>query len=232
MVSKIENLPNIPVLNIPELIFSETEVSERIKLYIDSFSKSNIGIPRAGLIDFFKLVENVIKTKQKFENIATDKRLLFLTEDPEEVINTEAITFDLIDRKPGLMKQGSVQSDGIREVIPHLRETIPHPEHINEKIVTFGQFFDNIIVFNIYSRTNINALNRVLWFEGLINSFKWYFSAHGINRVIELNVGKKEIVIITNLKLIKYPIFYFVRTEDISTFTTQQLKQIAIKVDI
>ena len=61
--------------------------------------------------------------------------------------------------------------------------------------------------------------------------YEWYFRFKGY-RVIEQGVGKKETVEIDGLDLVKYPIVYFVKTEDIYHVASQNLKKISISASV
>jgi len=72
----------------------------------------------------------------------------------------------------------------------------------------------------------------VLWLENVMDSFRWYFRVHGISIVIEEGVGDKEQVKIGEILLTKYPMSYFVRTEDTYQFGSQELKTIELNVNV
>jgi len=230
MVSKIENIASIPNVDYVGITIEERDL--KISNYINSFNRNFPVSKKAGLMDFFKLVQDVVKVKQDYDSVPIDKRLLFLAECPDIPIDTESITYELYSRQPGQFSQGSAGQGTIREVTPHIRDIRDHPDHIGEKLVTVGQFYDNTILFNIYARTDYSAIERVLWFEKLITSFKWYFSSHGIDKIIEQTVNKRENVSINNLILVKYSIGYFIRTEDVFHFGTHELKHIDLNVNI
>ena len=232
MGSKTANIVEIPILGIDSHL-SEAEVSQRIEIYIANLRDSEtLEPPLNNLLGFFRLAQNAIKSREVSDNVPEGKRLLVLANDPPEVVDTEAITFFLDKRSPGQFNQGTMGQARIKEVVPHLRSTVEHPEHIGEKLVTMGRMFDNYIVFNVYARDDYTALQRVLWLENVMDSFRWYFRVHGISRVLELGVGDKEHVEVNELTLTKYPLTYFVRTEDIYQFGSQELKSIELNVDL
>lgn len=231
MASKIDNITNIPDINYPGM--TEAEVNIALESYLKQISNSGQApIPGANIIKFFELVQNAIWSRQNTENIPEDKRLLVLGDDPpdEEEVNSEAITFYLDKREAGQHGRGPVGTKTVKEVTHHVRSVQQHPEHPSEKLLTVGRKFDNYVVFNIYARTDYQALLRVLWFENVMDSFRWYFR---INRLLVLFQKTKRIgtVQVGELSLAKYSVIFFVGSEDAYQFGSQELKRIALNIN-
>jgi hypothetical protein len=232
MASKIDNLVELPDIQKTRKL-TEAEVKARINKYLEDISAVKQPVPQyENLLGFFSLVQNAIRSREASERVPEDKRLLVLANDPPETIDTEAITFFLQSRAPGQFNRGSAGQARIKEVAAHVRSIQQHPEHISEKLVTMGRFYDNSIVFNIYARDDFTALKRVLWLENVMDSFRWYFRVHGISQVIEQGVGDKKHVEIGQLSLTKYPMSYFIRTEDTYQFGSQELKHIELNTNV
>jgi hypothetical protein len=228
MVSKIDNV-NVPDLGTK---YSAEEAEYMVKTYINSILSSKQEQPQSGdLLDFFPLVQYAIDARQRIEDVKEEHRLLVLEDDPPEAIDTPSITWSLKARVPGRLNQGSAGSGSRKEVIPHQRSIVDHPDNPGEKLITMGKFYGTWIDFNIYTRGSKEALERVLWFERLMDSFSWYFRLHGF-RAVEEGVGDKEKVIIKDLELVKYPITYFIRSDDTFHITTQELKRVLITTNI
>jgi hypothetical protein len=236
MVSKLENITAIPDVKKPGIAvhLNEMEADLLVNGYVSNLGARQDQTPISGfeLNEFFILVKNAIRSRQRSEGISDDKTLLFLEEDPPEKLDTEAITFYLQSRLPGSFSQGAAGNGKVKEVRGHVRATREHPQHPSEKLITMGRFYDNWIVFNIYTKTNKQARERLLWFEKVMDGFNWYFRAHGYV-VVEENVGARDRVKISdNLTLTKYPITYYVRTDDNYFISTQELKEIIIDVEM
>lgn len=213
---------------------ADADLVSDIQKYILDLKTSGRGAPvhpTNEINDFFPLVQNAILSRQNEEGVPEDKRLLFLEDDPPEEIDTSAITFELQARVPGKMDQGAAGTGRIKEVVSHYRGEIDHPDHPGEKLVTMGRFYDNWIRFYIQTRTNKEARKILLWFERLMSSFSWYFRYNGF-RVIEEGVGDRERVDKDGLVLTRYPITYFVRSEDVYFVSAQKLKEIIISPNI
>lgn len=225
MVSKLENLALPPWLDSKS--FTEDQAQMLIDNFIDKFQRTDVA-PNFSLNDFFVLVSNAVKSRQLVENVPDGKMLLFVEDDPPEKLDTETITFELIRRENGSFSQGAPGQGSVKELKPHIRGDKQHPEHPGERLVTFGKFYDNWVDFNIYARTNKQARVRLLWFEELMNSYAWYFALFGFKNVIYQGTSRRERSEIGGHKVTKYPVTYFVRTDDIYHVSYQELKKVTI----
>lgn len=231
MTSRLDNM-NLP----PDLRTGTLGGSDIVRMYMRQFQEGlviNDKAPIGGDInEFFPLVHKTIISRQRADGIDDDKMVLFVEEDPPERLNTEAITFFIQSRSPGQYNQGPAGTIGHREVRHHIRGVDEHPEHTGEKLVTVGKFYDNYIRFNIYAKTNKQARKRLLWFTQLMDQYEWYFKMSGY-LTIEQGVGDRQrIEIPEHGKVTKYPIVYFVKSEDLHHFGTQELKHIVFTADI
>ena len=232
MGTKTANIIKIPSLG-QESRLSEEEVNAHVARYIANLREAGKNEPpHNNILGFFELVQNAIKSREIEDEVPEDKRLLVLAHDPPEEIDTEAVTFFLQRRLPGSFGRGTIGESKTRELIAHKRSEVQHPEHIGEKLITMGRRFDNTIKFHIYARDDLIALKRVLWLENVIDSFRWYFRIHGIYNVLEIDVGDKERVTIGELVVTRYPMSYFVMTEDIYQFGSQELKSVELNIDL
>jgi hypothetical protein len=236
MATKLDNITVIPDLKKPgvSVHVSEAEATQLVNNYVTVLGSRVDQTPISGteINDFFPLVKNALISRQKSDGIPDDKQLLFIEEDPPEVLDTEAITFFLKSRISGRFDQGPVGIGNVKESNAHIRSVREHPQHPGEKLITMGRFYDNWIVFNIYAKTNKQARERLLWFEKVMDSFNWYFRIHGY-RVIEDGVGSRERSKISeHTTVTKYPITYMVRTDDTYHVSTQELKEIVINVEV
>jgi hypothetical protein len=227
MINKLDNVP------VPRMgrNYNQEEADRKIQEYIASHTIYNQSPSYADLTEFFPVFQEVIRIQEEEDKVPKGKELLVLEEDPPESIDTESITWSLLSRKPGQFNRGAHGESKIKEVTSHIRAIVDHPDNPSEKIVSMGKFYDNYIEFNIYARNSKAAMNRVIWLEKVIDAYRWYFRLNGFN-LIEDSVLNKEQVIIDKLKLVKYPVIYYVRTEDIYHITTQELKRILVKPSV
>ena len=182
--------------------------------------------------EFLPLVQNAIISRQMSEGVLEDKMIQIFEEDPPETVDTEMITFALEVRTPGQMNQGPAGDNRIKEVTPHFRSSIDHPEHPGEKLVTMGRYYDNWLCFYIYARTNKVAMARLIWFEKVMDGFNWYFRQNGF-RVIEegCSIGRQRMEV-DGLTVTRYPVSYLVRTDDTFHYAEQELKYLLLDVNV
>jgi hypothetical protein len=207
-------------------------ISFLVRKYQSDLAVNN-KIPIGGEInEFFPLVHKALISKQLTENIDRDKMVLFVEEDPPEKIDTETITFYIQARSPGQFSQGPAGTGTHREVRHHIRSIKAHNDRPGETLVSAGKFYDNSIRFNVYAKTNKQARQRLIWFTKTIDQYLWYFEMSGY-KVVERGVGDRERVEIDGYGTItKYPVSYYVRSEDIMHFGTQELKQVVLALDV
>ena len=236
MTNKLNNITRIPDISRigGRVYLGEAEFEQSFYTYLERENKNQAVVIEDEPTDikqFFTLVKEAVETRQDTEGVPADKRLLFLEEDPPETIDTEAITFFLRGRVPGRFDQGPAGIGKIKEVTAHVRAVREHPTHPSEKLVTMGRFYDNWVTFGIFAKTNKVALDRVIWFERVMDSFNWFFRLHGF-RVIEKEVGNRERIELETLTLTHYPITYMVRLDDVFHFSTQELKHLVVKANV
>lgn len=234
MVVKLDNITKVPSIESTgtRVRYNESAATNLINTYLETLHVNPRSVSSGHELDvFFTLLQNAIVSKQAYEGVPEETRILVVEEDPPETVDTEAITFYLDTRLPGSFSQGKAGESRVKEVTPHVRAIIDHPEAPGQKLVTMGRFYDNWITFNIYARTNKTARSRLLWFERTMDIYNWYFRLNGF-RVIELNTGKREVKTKDELKITKYPITYMVRTDDTFHFSSQELKEIILKLEI
>jgi hypothetical protein len=234
MVTKIDNITNIPSIETSAIRvrYSEAEIAQYVNRYLEELHV-DARSPQSGaeLSDFFKMVQEVVISKQNYDGVPADKRIFVAEDDPPETIDTEAIAFFVKARVPGKFDQGPSGAGRIREVTPHMRAVVNHPEAPSQKLVTAGRFYDNWVTFNIYARTHKVALDRLLWFERTMDIYNWYFRLYGF-RVIEEGVGSRERLEFDELVVTRYPITYMVRTDDTFHFSSQELKRIEVNLEL
>jgi len=181
---------------------------------------------------FLPLVQNAVISRQMTEAVPEDKMLQVLEEDPPETVDTEMITFALEARIPGQRNQGPAGDNRMKEVVPHFRSSIDHPEHPGEKLVTMGKLYDNWLNFYIYARTNKVAMARLIWFEKVMDGFKWYFGRNGFKVYEEgCTIGRQRLEI-DGITVTRYPVSYLVRTDDTFHYAEQELKYLLLNVNV
>ena len=183
--------------------------------------------------DYFKLVGKVLGLQQKNEGA---KNLLAYMEDfPEEDdnINGEVITYSILERKPGTFEQTGISSAlserNIRQRRKMFREVTADPEYPGSRLYSYGQWFDNVVAFRVWARTNKVANKRALWLEKTLEQWEWYLTASGVSKAIYLGRDEDQVFTPNNFKVSCRTLRYFVRTERITTVREQILRSLIIK---
>lgn len=200
--------------------------------FYEEFKSTRLRSPRPACdVDgFFTLVGKVIEKQQELDGAST--RLIYSEEYPEQDDNIEGerITFSVRSRRPGTFEQVQVGlADADRRIRSRMRlqrEILPDPDNPGMKIFTYGQEYDNWVTFRIWAKTNKVANKRAMWFENLIDEWRWYFEASGVKRVLYDERMEDVHISPDNRKLVCRPLSYFVRTEKVSTtkeFTLRSL---------
>lgn len=234
--TKLDNITRLPDVQVPKsrIFLGEAEFEQALFTYLEQNKTSNAIVARDDPTDikqFFSLVKEAIETRQDTEGVPVEKRILFLEDDPPETLDTEAITFFINRRIPGQFNQGPAGDGRIKEVSRHVRAIVDHPLHPGEKLVTLGRFYDNWVTFGIFAKTNKVALDRLIWFEHVMDSFNWFFRLHGF-RVIEEGAGNRERIILDELPLTHYPVTYMVRLDDVFHYSTQELRSLVVTANV
>jgi hypothetical protein len=210
------------------------------------------GRPCASIIDFTKLLSNIIAEEQRINNIG--ERIFFrqafspfdygenellpmfnVDKDPNDIIS-----FKILKRTPGTMKGGNKPHDPRRrEVTPHLREVQQDPNDPGYRNYVYGQWYDNSIELTIWSLSNKNADKIALWLEETMLKWTWYFYINGIDLLIYRGRGEDNALseplasdknMLKDVRLFSRPLVYYIRTEKTYIVKEKDIEHIFINV--
>lgn len=189
-------------------------------------------VPAADIDTFFRLVGTAITKQQEIDGAVI--KLQYSEEFPEkdDNIDGEVITYNILSRKPGTFENQKVSqamSDrNIRQRTKIFREAYADPDNPGSRIYTFGQWFDNLVEFDMCARTNKTANKRALWFEDFMETWAWYFKANGVLDIRFEERGADAISAPENRKLAIRPMTYLVRTEKITVIREHTLRSLIV----
>lgn len=240
MVTRMDNLVELPDIKIPGIAVhrQEQEWDMILENYLNDLKKARPNaygpspISDTDINTFFELVRQALISRQNSEGIKSSKRILFLEEESPEEIDTESITFELTRRDNGSFSQGPFGEGRIKEVTPHYRTEIQDPDRPGERLITMSKRYDNWITFYIYARSNKQARKRLLWFEKLMEGFRWYFKLYGFSALVYQGCGARESFNLGELRLTRYPITYGLMTEDTYHVSRQELRKLVINANV
>jgi len=93
-----------------------------------------------------------------------------------------------------------------------------------------GQFFDNLVQYNIWSRSNREAEDMVEWFEELMLTYTGLFREAGIVQMW-FDRRVRDVTLVQNIKGYQVrSVLYYIRTERISLNTGSPIKRIDLGV--
>ena len=153
-------------------------------------------------------------------------------EDPQDASAdvSGVILYSMKKRAPGTMKGGNSPFDeGRRELQPRIRDVISESlETPGEATVLYGQWFDNLICFEIAARTAHRANELALWFEEVMECNRYYFAGKGIHRYFFHERDEDKHQQIGNESVFYRPMVYYVRTEKSYKLSERALNNIVV----
>jgi len=138
----------------------------------------------------------------------------------------DTVVFRVKRREPGTI--GKHPFDPPTEIKPRIREYYPDEKHPGCHIMVSGQWYDNLIQFDCWSKFNNSADDLIEWFEDFMYKYTWVWKKNGVNEILYWmrNVDTESVKFRNDLA-VRTVIYYF-RTEKIVTVKEYDLKQIDI----
>jgi len=183
------------------------------------------------LKEFYGLVNKGLNDYQRRSGISLRNFIDFTEEDPKPTDETEVISFRLVRREPGAYSQGAPFEGPVKNLRPIVRESGNDPNDSNYRFSIQGYWYDNLIRFTCWARTNKQANERASWFEDFMEEYAWWFRLQGVGRVLFWGRGEDDTVSEDANKWYGRPLDYFVRTEKLRRFEEKKLEEILIQLD-
>lgn len=184
------------------------------------------------LLECYDLVRRAIDDYESRAGVAEGNKICFTEEEPDVDSETESVVFSLIERLPGQFAQGQPMSRDHVNLRPMIRDEFNDPENPGYRCVVNGYYYDNIVRFTCWARTNKAANARAEWFENLMEEYSWWFKLQGVDRVVFWGRNADLVTEVSENKWYGRPIDYFVRTEKIRVFQEKTLEEILIKLSV
>jgi len=182
------------------------------------------------LLEFYDLVRRAVDDYESRAGVSQANKVIFTEEEPDEKSQTESIVFSLIERLPGQFSQGEPMSRDHVNFRPMFREEYDDPVNAGYRCMVNGYYYDNIVRFTAWARTNKAANARAEWFEDLMEEYSWWFKLQGVDRVLFWGRNSDLVTTVNENKWYGRPINYFIRTEKLRTFQQKTLEQILIRL--
>jgi len=149
-------------------------------------------------------------------------------ENPTELFR-DTITYMVTREEPGSIGGNKKPFGGTREVYPRFRESRKVSDEKSE--VVYGQWFDSLVQFDIWTLTNWEAQRLVIWFKRFMTTHRHFFQNMGISEILFWWRGRDDVSSRLQNNLHLRSIVYFVRTEEISLEEEYNLKELRVEIN-
>lgn len=154
----------------------------------------------------------------------------FSSEEQELADWRDTITYKVSRREPGVVTGKPFGSP--QEIKPRLREELPDPENPRHHIFIQGWWFDNLIQFDCWARTNQEADKLISWFEDFVLKYTWVWKKNGVQEILYWSRGRDETITRWRNDIVNRTLLYYFRTEKIIVTRTQDYTQIDLKISL
>ena len=182
------------------------------------------------LLEFYDLVRRAVNDYENRAGTTQANLVTFTEEEPDVNSDTETIVFSLMERLPGQFAQGEPMSRDHVNLRPMFREEYDDPDNAGYRCLINGYYYDNVVRFVCWARTNKAANARAEWFEEMMEEYSWWFKLQGVDRVLFWGRKADLVTTVNENKWYGRPIDYFVRTEKTRMFREKTLEDILIRL--
>lgn len=208
---KIYNRTNGEVYTIAEVIDPKNESTMTNIIRLNATSARG-----PGLDDRLELEEkNMINFESSYSRYYQDKPLADWR---------DTIIFRVKRREPGTI--GKHPFDPPTEIKPRIRQYVVDPDHVDCHVMVLGQWYDNLIQFDVWSKYNNRVDNLIEWFEDFMYKYTWVWKKNGVNEILYWMRTIDEEVSKFRNDLAARSVLYYFKTEKIVTIKEYDLKQI------
>jgi hypothetical protein len=184
------------------------------------------------LLEFYNLVRQAKDDYESRAGTLDRNKIIFTEEEPDIESETETITFSLIKRVPGSFGRGAPFEASVKNLKPVLRETGRDSENPGYNYAIHGYWYDNLVRFTCWARTQKSANRRAEWFEGFMEEYTWWYRMQGVSRILFWGRDADTTIETDNNKWYGRPFEYFVRTETLRVFSEKQIEEILIRLAV
>jgi hypothetical protein len=142
----------------------------------------------------------------------------------------DTVVYRVKRREPGTIAKHPF--DPPTEIKPRIREYRTDPDHPGCHIMVMGQWFDNLIQFDCWSKFNNRSDDLVEWFEDFMYKYTWVWKKNGVNEILYwMRTTDEESSKWRNDLAVRTVIYYF-KTEKIVTIKEYDFKQIDLYLEL
>lgn len=188
--------------------------------------------PAKTLTEFYELVKIILRESEERAGTPDQNKIIFREDEPDRDADFPSISYKLMRREPGAFGGGAPFESRVKNLRPIPREEFDDPDNPGYKITTSGYFYDNIVRFNCWGKTNKTANRVAEQFEDLMELFSWFFKLQGIDRVLFWGRQADHTVELDQNPWHCRPIDYFVRTEKVRVQNVKTIEELLINYKI
>lgn len=136
----------------------------------------------------------------------------------------DTVIYRVKRREPGTV--GHHPFDPPTEIKPRHRQEIVDPDHPECHILITGQWFDNLIQFDCWSKYNNRADELIEWFENFLFLYTWVWKKNGVSEILYWMRTQDEEVSRWRNDLAVRSLLYYFKTEKLVTIREYDFRQI------
>ena len=164
-----------------------------------------VGDAERKLVDFFHAYP--LSSANSVEDNAGDRGMA----QSEPFVPT--VVVEMRRQEPGTV--GKRPFDMMKEAKPRVRETYKHPDDpLNYSVQVRGQWYDNILRFTCYDKTNFGAERLISWFNDFLYKYAWVIKKNGIQEMLYWQRRADENISTWRDDIVGYPVEWYFRTEE------------------
>ena len=142
----------------------------------------------------------------------------------------DTIVYRVKRREPGTT--GKHPFDPPTEIKPRVRQYVSDPDHADCHVMVLGQWFDNLIQFDCWSKYNNRADEMIEWFEDFMYKYTWVWKKNGVNEILYWMRNIDEEVTKFRNDLSVRTVLYYFKTEKIVTIREYDFTQIDMYLEL
>jgi|GEM_PF-6035414 len=140
----------------------------------------------------------------------------------------DTITYKIVRREPGSLDRHFF--DNRKEIKPRIRDEYPHPTNEGEIIQMYGQWFDNLVQFDCWCKTNKEAVALIKWFEDFMYQYTGLFMKYGLQQMIYWERIIDDTITSWKSSIAVRSVRYGIRTEKLVPVYSGMIKEIGIRL--
>lgn len=188
---------------------------------------------------FFTLLYYVLKIEKPGLVIApafprylmkgTQEHKLTMDNPTEKFVDT--ITYKITREEPGSIGGNKQPFGGTREIVPRLRQSVKPDTKDEKEVQIYGQWFDTLVQFDMWTLTNWEADILALWFKRFMTSHRKFLKHMGLSEILFWWRGIDDTSSKLDNGLHLRTLVYYVRSEEISVIEEVILKKLEFEIE-